>query len=935
MGQSQLSEQTHILHSKLPGRLRLSIPSIRRNANASSWLTTELSQVSGIKRVSASASTGNVLIEFKPKRYSVKQVVRLTKHALRRKPKELQRRKPKALNQKTVAYDAATSRDWHAMDAKKIIKLLETSENNGLDLKIIPLKRRQHGTNTIPENTSARSDLEIFTEQFRSFPVALLGASAAVSLATGSASDAAAIVAMMMLNGCIGYKTESSSEHIINAVMKEADQKVEVIRSGRKQVIDIQDLVVGDLIVLRHGNVIPADARLISTEGLSIDESILTGESVPVHKHADALKIQKRAFDAHANLVFRGTTITGGGGKAIVTEVGPDTAIGKIQRLMTEVERPRTPMQLQLDKLGDQLATLAMSASGLLLLIGILRRRPLLELLRSSVSMAVAALPESLPTIATTTLARGVQTLKSKHIIVRRLDALETLASVEVLCLDKTGTLTMNRMEVNLISTPRDSFKANEIPVKDASVVRLAKAAALCNDATEKDGSPTETALLHFAERVVNEANSLRRAFPRQKVRYRSEKKRYMMTVHSDQNGKSYVAVKGSPLEVMSLCRKKGANEFTRIKKENERMAALGLRVLGFASGPSEDRLQWLGMVGLADPIRAGMRELVPHIKAAGIEPVMVTGDQPATAAAIARQLGIKKYYAKVSPERKLKIIKKLQKSGKVVAMIGDGVNDGPALRIADVGIAMGQRGSQVATDAAGIVLPKDNIERILLAITEGRRIQQDIQKAVNYILAQNLSEVLVTLLVSALFGEEPFTSMQFLWINLVTDIFPELALAQQPPESDLLKRPPVKLSERFLSRDDLIRILFDSSLLTAAPLLSYARSRSDVQSARSKAFVAMVGSSLFYTFSRRSNRLSIFDRERLPRNHYIPLATGVGFLSEIMSLTIPRLRQLLGNRSMSATEVLMTTAGSALPTIAIELSKYIRNHSAQQQKEK
>lgn len=910
-----------ILHARSPGRVRIEVHRIYRDTIVAAWLESELARHRGVKRASANPLTASVLIEFKAKLHTPTNVVRLAERAVKHLPKELRH------HRKGVSGKAPPlSRAWHAIAAKSAVKMLGSSPTRGLDVEVVSAKRKSYGVNTLLNGAASRSDIRIFSDQFRSLPVALLGVSALLSTASGGFADATAILAMTLLNGYIGYVTERSSERITHSLLSDASPRATVVRSGRAAVVDARELVVGDLILLRHGDVVPADARLLSVRHLTVDESILTGESVPVLKCSSTLRSGERTLGDRNNLVYRGTAITGGDGTAVVVAVGAHTEIGKIQALMAELERPRTPMQAQLSSLGNQLALLSFSASGLLLLIGISRRRPLIEIVRSSISLAVAAIPESLPTISTTTLARGVRNLKDHKIIVRRLDAVETLASVDVLCLDKTGTLTINRMEVTQVSASED--RSGKPAIK-----RLAKAAVLCNDASENDGSPTETALLHFACREGIDIVRLRAAYPRQETQYRSERKRYMRTAHHPRGRSSYyIAVKGDPVEVLSLCRTQSAQGRMTVMRENERMARAGLRVLGFASGSSKDRLEWLGMVGMADPIREGMRELVPRIHAAGIETAMITGDQPATATAIARQLGIKNVFARVSPARKLEIISQLQRSGKVVAMIGDGVNDGPALRAADVGVAMAQRGAETAAKAAGIILPEDNIERMLVAVREGRLIQRDVQKAVNYILAQNSSEVLFALIASAFTSTELLTPMQFLWINFVTDIFPELALAREPAESDLLSRPPIALHERLLSKRDLLEIFSDSSFLAAAPLATSLLARANPEKARSLAFVSLIGASLFYTFSRRSSQCTIFDGgASIPPNPYVPLAVGAGFLAELAGVTLPRLKRLLSIGPLSTPEILATTTGALLPLFGIEFAKFVRKQLERQ----
>jgi Ca2+-transporting ATPase len=713
-------------------------------------------------------------------------------------------------------------------------------------------------------------------------------------------------------------------------------------------------LVVGDLLSLNPGMSIPADGRLLKVDRLSVDESTMTGESLSVYKEVIDLHDPQVPLADRKNMVYRGTTVTGGNGLVLIVAVGANTEIGKIQRLMTESTQPQTPLEKQLNRLGNQMTGIACVASFAIFIIGMMRGARTFDVLKTGISMAVAAIPEALPTVATTTLARGIKNLETNHILVRHLEAMETLASVDVVCLDKTGTLTMNDMEVVSIVTPRgvfdftlDGLVFDHQPFdvnKSPTLQKLIQVAALCNEATVSkkngnNGSSTETALITMAMKLGKSPRDLKQRYPLISTRYRSESQHYMTTVHQDEESKSkkFYAVKGAPAQVVALCgmyRKKNkifpmTEEMSHsILSENEKLAQAGLRVLGFAYGTSAKDLIWVGLVAMRDPIRVGIKELVPQFHEAGIETIMITGDQAATARAIGNSVGIKKTYARVTPSKKLKIVKSLQKSGKVVAMIGDGVNDGPALKAADVGIVMAAQGSEVTSQVADIVLPTNNIIGLVSAIQEGRTIHQDIKKAVDYIIAQNMSEIIFTF-VSVLMGHgKPFSPAQFLWVNLVTDIFPELALAQEPPEKNVLRLPPGDFQRGILVSKDIEKIIFDSLILSTAPLGAYLyfhhRHQSE-QKAKSMAFITMTASSLFYTLSARSENVTIFDRKRLARNNYVPMAIGAGFSAEYLAAVTPTLQKLLEIQDLTKADFLLSTLGSLFPFFATELVKLLR----------
>jgi Ca2+-transporting ATPase len=618
------------------------------------------------------------------------------------------------------------------------------------------------------------------------------------------------------------------------------------------------------------------------------------------------------------------------------------------------------------------------AVSGAMFLIGLMRGYGIIEMFKSSIALAVAAIPEGLPAVATTTLAFGVRRMRDHNVVVRHLEAIETLGAVQVMCLDKTGTITMNRMSVirafagmKRFHVVHEQFLLSGVPVNplaNEDLLRLVQVSALCNESEliVEDGSqtikgtPTENALVQMALDCGIDVSELRRQFPLARTVYRTEGRNYMSTLRRAEGRAPLLAVKGNPQEVLKLCLwhlKDGEVEQldeatrSRISAENEQMAGGALRVLGLAYLESdrpeiEDGLVWLGMVGILDPPREGLKDLIAVFRKAGIKTIMITGDQSATAYAVGKELDLScgrrlemldsirlaeidpdllgaligriDIFSRVNPSNKLQIVQALQRGGKVVAMTGDGINDGPALKAADIGVAMG-KGAEVAREVADIVLLDDQIATMITAIEQGRTIYDDIKKSIHFIAATNLSEILVMLGGVASGLGQPLNPRQLLWINLLTDVLPELALAVEPPESDVLARPPRDPSAGIISGAEFRHIGVEAALMTAASLASYglgvARYGPGPQ-AGTMAFLSLTSAQLLHTISSRSERHSIFDKERLPDNKYIPLAIGAGFGVEILSEFVPPFRRVLGTARLGISDLLLCL-GVALASFA------------------
>lgn len=885
------------------------------------------------------------------------------------------------------AHAEADAVPWHSLPASVALRRLDVDLHAGLPADEAAARLLRDGANLLPL-AARRSRLSLLLGQFVSGPVLMLGISAIISLATGGTADAVVIAAVVAINAAIGFLTEDYAERTIAALTRLNAGPAQVIRGGATLVLPRSGLVAGDLLLLAPGTQVPADARLIEAEALSLDESALTGESLPVQKSAALLVPETVPLADRRNMVYMGTLVTGGSGLAVTTATGPRTEIGKIQSLVGEARVPETPMQRQLGQMGSQLAWASTAICIGVFGIGLLRGYGGLAMLKSAISLAVAAVPEGLPTVATTTLALGMQRMRRRNALLRRLDAVETLGSVQVLCLDKTGTLTRNRMTAVEIRTFRADVRIDERgflsegrvlqPATQPVLARLLETAALCSDAgaaglgdggNGNNASATELALVEAARSAGLEIGRLRAQHPRLHTHYRSETRHYMATWHALPHGDGLlVAVKGSPSQVLERCafvlddtepRALDDDLRARILQQNEAMAGAAMRVLGLAYCPAAPRetdslppLTWLGLIGMTDPPRHGMRELMHRFQAAGIRTVMITGDQSATAFAIGQQLDLgagqplqvldstaleqvppelltalverTHVYARVSPAHKLRIVQALQRAGKVVAMTGDGINDSPALRAADIGVAMGEGGSEAAREVADVVLADDNLHTMVEAIEKGRAIYANIRKSIHFLLATNLSEIELMLAGIAFGLGQPLGPTQLLWINLVTDILPALALSMDPPAEDALARPPRDPAEPIIRRADLGRMGLESATITGGALATYGYALARYgagPAATTHAFTTLTIGQLLHAYSVRSERSVLSDRA-LPANRYLDVALGASLAAQLAALFVPGLRSLLGTASIGLVDAGVIAGGAGVPFLVNQLTK-------------
>ncbi len=993
------------IHTAVAGRARFKVEGLYRSKSLEKLLESRLARLQDISRASANALTGNVLVCYNSGNnpQTIAALIEEIVSDCLTSPQQCSFPVPIKAGTALGPEDQATVLDrfkglfaypaeqqvqpWHRLEAEAVLAAWQTSREMGLSLKAVQINRQKYGANLLPE-AEPRSGWEIFLEQFNSLPVALLGVAAALSVVTGGLADAVLISGVVVLNAFIGYKTESASEKIIRSLQTLVRPAALVLREGRLSEIPSAEVTPGDLLVLRPGSYVAADARLLEASHLSVDESALTGESLPVTKDTRPLEREQIPLGDRINLVFMGTLVTGGEGLAVVVATGIYTEIGLIQTLIGEAASPETPLERQLGQLGNQLVLLCCGVCGVVFVMGFMWGFGWVEMLRISVCLAAAAVPEGLPTAATTTLALGIRDMRKHHVLIRHLHAVETLGSVQTVCLDKTGTITRNQMSVLQIFAGMRTIKVADgqflgpagpiPPFACEELEQLLKVSVLCNEIEIYQeggdyvlrGSPTEGALVHLAILVGLDVTDLRRRYPLLKINHRSDNRLFMGTLHDDPPAGKLFAIKGSPLEVLALCswhlqdgRKLPLTEEDRqrLEAENEEMAGDALRVLGlaYALGPDESvfeepaDLVWLGMVGMADPIREGVGEAIRAFHRAGIETVMITGDQSPTAYAIGQELDLSQggpleildathlaeiepevlralvkraqVFARVSPSHKLEIVQALQAAGKVVAMTGDGINDGPALKAADVGIAMGRTGTDIAREVADVVLEKDNLDTLILAIRDGRTIYINIRKSVHFFLATNLSEIMLTFVAMAVGLGSPLTAVQLLWINLISDIFPGLALAMEAPEPDILERPPRDPARPIFTRGDFKRMAFESGAITTGALgaYGYGLMRYGLGAQTSTlAFHSLTTGQLLHAISCRSETHGIFSPGKLPPNRYLTLAVGGSLAVQFLTLVVPGLRNLLGLAPMGLLDGLVISGSALLPLVVNEATK-------------
>ncbi len=960
------------IHTAVAGRARLYVSRLRGNEALRAALEGAAPDPQ-IHRIRCSTLTGNLLVEF-DRHLSVAEVAA---RILRLSSGEAHG---------AASPPRAAAPPWHHLSAGKVLRELGSSRE-GLSEVAAARRREEHGDNTLPAAPSP-SPIGMLLEQFRSLPIVLLVGAAVLSVATGGVADALAILAVVGLNAAIGFATESRTNRIIGSLSLPFQPSVPVYREGIARAVATAAIVPGDVMVLRPGVIVAADGRMLSADALSIDESMLTGESLPVEK--DPAPVARDCpLAERTSMVYRGSAVVGGSGLAVAVATGRHSEAGKIQALVGATDPPKTPMQQQLDTLGRQLVLLSGAVCGVVFLLGLMRGQRFLAMLKSSIALAVAAIPEGLPTVGTAALALGIDKMRRQQVLVRRLRAVETLATVDVIAFDKTGTLTENRMSVAAIACGGERLAVlegqhgNPAPGKAGALARLLQVAILCNEATVETvldreriaGSPTETALLRFARDLGLDPAALRRSFPTEAMGYRSAGRLYMVSLHHGEKGTWLLASKGSPEAVLARCawqqrggrrRRLTLKSRAAILAENQKMARAGLRVLGLAyaergkNGATAQSMEgqdfvWLGIVGLADPARQGAAAVLSRVRRAGIRTIILTGDQAPTASALARGLGLGAdvpmetrdihalrmpgeqtldeivrdagVFARATPEDKLRIVQALQRSGRIVAVAGDGINDSPALRAANIGIVMGRSGTDAAREIADMVLASDDLAALTEALALGRTTYANIRKSIHFLLATNLSEILVMLVATALGFGSILSPMQLLWINLVSDVLPALGLALEPAESGVLEQAPRRADEPILGVEEMIALGCEGTTIAAGTILAYALAMArhgDAARASTLSFSSLVGAQLLHALTSRSPHAGPFSGEALPPNRALAAALIGSASLQLALLLVPRLRRLMGLAPLDLGDAVLGLLGAALPYAANEATKIL-----------
>ena len=791
------------------------------------------------------------------------------------------------------------------VEPSELLRELGTDPKAGLDTYKVQQKLKDHGENKLKEKPK-KTTLQRFADQFKDAMILILIAAAVVSFAIACIEgnpkeffEPALILAIVIINAIMGVMQESKAEKALDALKSLSAPHARVIRDGKEQVIDAKLLVPGDIIKLEAGDFIPADARLLSSSSLKSEESALTGESVPSEKDA-AEKVELDApLGDRTNMVFSGCSVTYGTATAVVTATGMDTEMGKIANLLDNEDESQTPLQKKLAQLGKYLGVMALVACAIIFVVGVSNNIPALEIFMIAVSLAVSAIPEGLPAIVTIVLSIGVQRMVKKNAIIRRLPAVETLGSASVICSDKTGTLTQNRMTL-VKAWLSGSDKTEDISENNSEAIRkLLRYAALCcdgsvifnGDEVQHIGDPTETAIILAAHINGMPKEELNRSYPRiADLPFDSDRK--LMSTVNEIDGKKIVIVKGAFDMMAKRCI---SGELEKAQEVLRQMSEDALRVLAVACkevdsvslSPSseelESELHFMGLVGMIDPPRPEAKAAVAVCRKAGIRPVMITGDHVITASAIAKELGILEdgdraitgaeldrmtdrelddcvedisVYARVSPENKIRIVKAWQRKDQVVSMTGDGVNDAPALKAADIGCAMGITGTDVAKGAADMTLTDDNFATIVDAVREGRGIYANIKKVVGFLLGTNIGEVIAVFVAMLLWHKSPFLSMQLLWINLVTDSLPAIALGMEPVEDDVMERAPKPKNEGLFARGYGVQIIMQGVMFGILALSAFHIGQTYTgltEGGQTMAFMVLAMSQIIQSFNMRS----------------------------------------------------------------------------------
>ena len=851
---------------------------------------------------------------------------------------------------------------WYTYKIDEIERKLRTTVRLGLKNKEVTERQIKYGKNIIQEGKKENIFIK-FIKQFNDFMIITLIIAAIVSAivskveGTGDYFDSIIIIAIVIFNGIMGLIQEVKAEKSIEALKKMTSPTAKVKRDGKIQIINGEDIVPGDIIILEAGNYIPADVRLANTYNFKVEESSLTGETEAVLKDEnEILNSKKMSLGDITNMAFSGTVATNGHAEGIVIGIGMDTEVGKIAKMIITNESPTTPIQKKLGEVGKTLGIACLAICVVIFIIGIIKNISIMEMFMTSVGLAVAAIPEGLPAIVTIILSIAVTKMAKKNSIIRKLPAVETLGSSKVICSDKTGTLTENNMKVVEIFGEKNKILELGLLCTNCEITNHG----------EIEGEPTEVAIVKAAIENKVDKSEYERVY---EIPFDSNRK-LMTVIVKLNNGKYRIITKGAPEVLLSKCKFYENNNikndllenyYTKIKNTNERMAEKALRVLGVAyedidilptsieNSKIENNLIFVGLIGMIDPPRKGVKEAVLSCRNAGIKTVMITGDHITTAKAIAKDLGILKegelaitgeeldkipeeklikdimnysVFARVSPEHKVRIVKTFQKTGAVVAMTGDGVNDAPALKKADIGIAMGLKGTDVAKNASDMILNDDNFVTIVEAVKQGRNIFDNIKKAIHFLISTNIGEI-VTIFVGLLLGmKSPLLAIQLLWINLITDSLPAIALGLEEPESDIMNKPP-RDSKKSIFADGLFgKILAEGFMIGMLTILAFAIGNRyyGIEVGRTMAFISLGMLELIHCFN-ISTEKSIF-KSNVFKNKYLIGAFLIGVFLQVIIVFIPSIANVFKLTQLNYIQWIITIIISIMPVFIVEFQK-------------
>ena len=884
-------------------------------------------------------------------------------------------------------------KEWYQLSEREAVEKLQASKS-GLSSAQAGEREKKYGKNMLKESKK-KSTLQVFAEQFQDLLVIILIVAALISMVSGNIESTVVIFAVIILNAILGTVQHEKAEKSLDSLKALSSPVAKVMRNGKKIEIDSVNVVPGDILLLEAGDLVVADGRILENYSLQVNESSLTGESTNVEKQAAELGDSQVALADQVNMVFSSSLVTGGRSVVLVTATGMDTEIGKIASLMNETKEKKTPLQISLDQFSSRLAVVIMAISGLVFLLSLYRKMPLLDSLMFAVALAVAAIPEALSSIVTIVQAMGTQKMAKENAIIKDLKAVESLGCVSVICSDKTGTLTQNKMTVQQVYFDGRETGINELKSPNSVAQYLLYGAVLANDAVFTDGKmigdPTEFALLEMAERLGINENTMREELPRLgELPFDSDRK--LMSTKHKIYGVPTLLTKGAvdvllprAARIMTVKGARAMSESDRMKimEQNMEFSRKGLRVLAFAFRTLEEEAPlnvemetdytFIGLISMMDPPRVESKTAVANAVRAGIKPIMITGDHKVTASAIAEKIGIFRehdmavtgteldamdekelreklekisVYARVSPEHKIRIVNVWQNKGHIVAMTGDGVNDAPALKKADIGVAMGITGTEVSKDAASMILADDNFATIIQAVANGRNVYRNIKNAIQFLLSGNMAGILSVLYTSLLALPVPFAPVHLLFINLLTDSLPAIAIGMEPPEEDLLKQPPRNPKEGILTKKFLTAIFVQGALIAVCTMMAYytglktgygfagavgaaagagavAAGKTAEAVASTMAFSTLTLARLFHGFNCRSEHSII--RLGFKSNLWSVMAFEAGVVLLAAVLFVPGLQTLFSVADLTARQLLTIVIFAVMPTVVIQAWKTVR----------